>query len=644
MGDLLLSERQVSLLDELAVSSGVPSGSAKEEPNAFETFHKHWQTVRARHGQREGSKRRGRWQWIYRVQEICNSACEELDAVLEQLSELDRQRCEVLRKTTALHEECEHMVQDQERLAADAQALGERLDFFDRVADVACMLDHQSANGLLAGTGGTPGNHSEFASVLDQIDGSITFLEAHPDFCQAQAYTHQFEHLRNRACLALRSTLQRSLEKSATQVEHQLKEGATVQTQVFYTRFKAAAGNFRPLLVLLHQRVDVHETYAVTLEELEGFFVHLRLKLLTLPVSTHLQSMVHQELERSQLAPATRQASAYILEISQLERQLFEAYFELRQPQEALRTLLETVADIFYQTMRPLVLTCDSIDSLREIADCLQMDVMEPRQRSKSELVSFLGVVYRLHKDVQEKLIYRVEMYIRDNIKGYVPSSADLDYPAILYAEKGDQDAAEHMGAPGSGWYPSLPRTLSILAKIYRVLEMSTFQGMAQEAVDLCMHTLKQASESLARRALPRCDESLQAVLPLVQMMDSQLFLVKHLLLLREQVAAFECELVVSEKYFNFGNLWEALNLKLPDGILGILKPSIYYAEVDSKKDIESQLKSACEALITNITAHITQPLAAVNTQIGHFLASGVERTSLKEGKLSCSQSSFKTL
>ncbi|CAE7736823.1 COG3 [Symbiodinium sp. CCMP2456] len=169
-------------------------------------------------------------------------------------------------------------------------------------------------------------------------------------------------------------------------------------------------------------------------------------------------------------------------------------------------------------------------------------------------------------------------------------------------------------------------------AKIYRVLEMSTFQGLAQEAVDLCMRSLKEASEYLSRRSLPSCDASLQAFQPLVQMMDSQLFLVKHLLLLREQVAAFECELVVSEKYFNFANVWEALNLKLPDGILGILKPTVYHAEVDSKKDIESELKAACEALITNVTAHITQPLAAVNTKIGHFLASpGVDRSSLKD-------------
>lgn len=188
------------------------------------------------------------------------------------------------------------------------------------------------------------------------------------------------------------------------------------------------------------------------------------------------------------------------------------------------------------------------------------------------------------------------------------------------------------MGQFQRGWYPTLPRTLSILAKIYRVLEMSTFQGLAQEAVDLCMRSLKEASEYLSRRSLPSCDASLQVFQPLVQMMDSQLFLVKHLLLLREQVAAFECELVVSEKYFNFANVWEALNLKLPDGILGILKPTVYHAEVDSKKDIESELKAACEALITNVTAHITQPLAAVNTKIGHFLASpGVDRSSLKD-------------
>ena len=105
------------------------------------------------------------------------------------------------------------------------------------------------------------------------------------------------------------------------------------------------------------------------------------------------------------------------------------------------------------------------------------------------------------------------------------------------------------------------------------------------------------------------------------------------------------------DRYFLVLKSFEALNLKLPDGILGILKPTIYQSEarssfqllsaafsclkwtvceVDSKKDIESELKSACETLITNITAHITQPMAAMNGKIGNFLATQVEQSSLK--------------
>ncbi|CAE7326141.1 COG3, partial [Symbiodinium necroappetens] len=207
------------------------------DDTAFEAFHGHWHSVRLRQRTQEGSRRRGRWRWIYRVQQICDSACGELDAVLDQLTELDRQRCDVLRKTTALHEQCEQMVQDQDRLAKEAEALAEALDYFDRVADVACVLDHHSANGFLSNAGtavasaASESPDTEFGSVLDKIDGSISFLEAHPDFCQASAYMSQFEHLRNRACLAMRSSLQKSLERSAAHVEQQLKDAQAVPNQ-----------------------------------------------------------------------------------------------------------------------------------------------------------------------------------------------------------------------------------------------------------------------------------------------------------------------------------------------------------------------------------------------------------------------------
>lgn len=38
--------------------------------------------------------------------------------------------------------------------------------------------------------------------------------------------------------------------------------------------------------------------------------------------------------------------------------------------------------------------------------------------------------------------------------------------------------------------------------------------------------------------------------------LDSSLFLVKHLLILREQVTSFECDLVTKEKFLDFSNFF----------------------------------------------------------------------------------------
>jgi len=72
--------------------------------------------------------------------------------------------------------------------------------------------------------------------------------------------------------------------------------------------------------------------------------------------------------------------------------------------------------------------------------------------------------------------------------------------------------------------------------------------------------------------------------------------------------------------------------LKLPDGLLGILKPTVSYSQVDSKKDIEAELKMACEGLIATVTTHISQPLASLNAHIGDYLARPqVDRATLRQ-------------
>ena len=179
---------------------------------------------------------------------------------------------------------------------------------------------------------------------------------------------------------------------------------------------------------------------------------------------------------------------------------------------------------------------------------------------------------------------------------------------------------------------------------------MSTFQGLAQEAVEVTIVTLKQASQMLAQ--LTSANRTLAAakepggtlVAPMAPTIDSLLFLIKHLLILREQVAAFECDLVTKEKYLDFSNVWDALRLRVPvqdprrggnqpNAILGasarliqILTPKLQESHVDSKRDIEAELKSACEALIANQVPQIagmridcahSRPLSRLDAAMG---------------------------
>lgn len=65
----------------------------------------------------------------------------------------------------------------------------------------------------------------------------------------------------------------------------------------------------------------------------------------------------------------------------------------------------------------------------RLINDAKQTEQILPKGES---LVAFKPVVTRLIEDVQERLIFVAQTYMRDKITDYVPKPADLNYPDKL--------------------------------------------------------------------------------------------------------------------------------------------------------------------------------------------------------------------
>ncbi|CAD7925864.1 unnamed protein product [Amoebophrya sp. A120] len=638
-----LTQRQQALLEDVsAMVATASSSSSSSKPVKEEDFYRFFQKMERQYEEEtESLAYLTNWGWIFHHQQLCHEVCDSLALAFEKLEQVEHFRREVSHKCDVLHHQCEHLLKEQHVLEEYTKSISERLEKFDRVVDLQRILDR--------------GPHSaptdEFERCLDALDDGIAFLERHPEYYDSKQYLRDYDQMRRRACQMLKTQVCRNLERTLEQVLEQVESAAGgksgYETSVFYVRFRAAATHMKPLAQQLYRRRDGADIYGQALDELENFFVQMRIRLVSGPLQQHMQNvMVNFQEDPS---ACIRQISTYVLKLCILEKQTFLAYFDARHPQDSLDGLIKHFGTLLYDLIRPLILSFDDIDVLREIADALQLDILQPHQsdvasgKSEHDLVALLGIVLRLYRDVQERLIFRVQMYIRDEIKGFVlQDERQLSYPAMLFRnfDKPNETLAdmEYYLAKGSskGNFVTLERTLLVLSKIFRVLEISTFQGLAQESVDACIGTLKYYSTKIKSN------------------MDGQLFLIKHLLVLREQVVSFECDLVCKEKFFDFaaiyGNVKDAFAeirtpsskdtissslastvsraandrgvLRVSGKLFRILTPKLTETRIDSKKDMETELRNACEVLIQEQIQSIALPLVEFNARVTEEMGS----------------------
>ncbi|KAK9817306.1 hypothetical protein WJX72_012420 [[Myrmecia] bisecta] len=576
--------------------------------------------------------------------QTCEALLAKVDETLgffEQLKTLHR---EVSSKTRALHDSCERLVLEKERLVEFADALRSKLAYFDELERVSAQF-HSASLAV---------ESDHFLPLLKRLDECITYVTSNPQYADSSAYAGKFRQLQSRAMATMRTQVQQVLRHAAEQVQAAMRErrssatgggrpsenGATsnghaapmtegAATALLYVRFRAAAEpGLKGLLQGMESRSQRPE-YARLVADCQQAYCDTRL---------HLVSGVTREriaeYAREPLPSLMRHGCSYLMQVCQLEHQLFDHFFPGEDPEGTpLAPLMDPLCTILYDTLRPAFIQLQDLDDLCELVDILEHEVLEEALGRRGEAVAPLRpVLLRTLADIQERLTFRTHAFIKEEVVGYQPKPADLDYPAKLQQlEQQRADEAEAAAQNGqavwtedaeresamdtySAWYPPVQQTLLCLSKLYRCVDPRVFGSLAQEAVSSCAASVQAASRQVAKRS---------------SLMDGQLFMIKQLLILREQIAPFEAEFAITEKDLDFTHMRAHLRrimagqvslftLSSENAMVQVFSkgPRVLENQVDSKKELEKQLKVTCESFIMGVTKLTVEPMLSFITKV----------------------------
>ena len=191
----------------------------------------------------------------------------------------------------------------------------------------------------------------------------------------------------------------------------------------------------------------------------------------------------------------------------------------------------------------------------------------------------------------------------RNSITSLTSASATVDAEQQFKSRTGNSPADLH-----GMWYPTVRRTLVCLSRLYRCVDRPIFQGLSQEALSYCIQSLANAQQSITTNK---------------SSVDGKLFEIKHLLILREQIAPFRVDFQVKQTSLDFSKVktaaYELLQkrkqlfaLGTNNALLEFLlegTPQVKEHLLDSRKDVDRQLKASCEQFIKDVTKQLVGPV-----------------------------------
>ncbi|CAH8567741.1 unnamed protein product [Schistosoma turkestanicum] len=583
----------------------------------------------------------------------CSRVLSIVEEILSKLSNLENNYFSISQSTNELHELCEHLLRQQNEMIEYATSIEECLVNFVQVDMIQAEL----------GVSNFVVSREKLLPILNKLDSSLLYFREHPNFKESQNYSIKVKSLLKIALEYIKSNVTNVMERTINELL-ELHDVISPENSfiLLYGRFRSQGPKIRSLMSLLEERVHVADEYVQIMQDCHKFYLHHREELLTPVAQNGILDLVQKYSDDH--CALLRSAGTFMLHMCEDEMRLFNQFFSPKFSQ-SINQMLNKLCRCLYDAVRPLIIHINHIEILSELCDILKDELLqhdEMKTTTKSpDIVAFTDLCGMLLADIQERLIFRAHIYIKSQIFGFVPSPGDLSYPEKLEmmsdiakrvsmpinannasdenkesenseaviaetdsAESNSQDnkptTSDLAIQPGPNmslapadlhgmWYPTVRRTLVCLSKLSRCLDADSFRGLAQECVSTCVQSLVKASDLISLRRTT---------------IDGQLFLIKHLLILREQMVPFGIEFLIKETSLDFSpyknvarSIWEQkgtglFSLTRENALLRFLleTPNAVDIELDSRRQLDSQLKYTCELLIEQQVLQLTGELS----------------------------------
>uniref|UniRef100_A0AAZ3Q2N8 Conserved oligomeric Golgi complex subunit 3 n=1 Tax=Oncorhynchus tshawytscha TaxID=74940 RepID=A0AAZ3Q2N8_ONCTS len=557
--------------------------------------------------QDEGAKHRKTRDHLNCYQEQCDAILSDVNAALEHLDSLQKQYLFVSNKTGTLHEACEQLLKEQSELVDLAESIQQKLSYFNELENLNTKLNSPTLSV----------NSEGFIPMLSKLDDCIEYVSSHPNFKDYPVYLAKFKQCLSKAMHFMKTHTVNTMQNLTNQLTK------------------------RTLIEQIEQRSERIPEYHQLLEEIHQCYLDQREQLLSPSITSTITDLTSQN--NKDHCALVRSGCAFMVHVCQDEHQLYNEFFS--KPTPRLDELLEKLCLSLYDVLRPLIIHVIHLETLSELCGILKNEMLEDHVHNNAgQLGAFDAVVKQMLEDVQERLVYRTHIYIQTDIIGYNPAPGDLAYPEKLemmekiaqslkeeqmklmaqessFSDVQLEDPNDRRASNASSidssrlqpsispadlhgmWYPTVRRTLVCLSKLYRCIDRAVFQGLSQEALSACIHSLLKASDVILKNKTQ---------------VDGQLFLIKHLLIMREQIAPFHTDFAIKEisldlkrtrdaafKMMNPKSVPGFFRLNSHNAILEFLlegSPEIKEHYIDSKKDVDRHLKFSCEQFIQQQT------------------------------------------